>query len=590
MSQKKLKKIRKEEISRLGNNQVLEKISGIREILILNWKFLLILCLGVIAIYFNGMWGGFVSDDYASITQNPDIKNFSWAIKTMSVPAMSNHLLAVIFGIESPILYHVFNLILYLLILIFGFVFIFLITSNKTVSMLTLIIYSVLPVHVESVSWISGRPYLFVALFVLILLDLLILLVRKKQFKYFWWMLPILCLLFFTDRIRGFSFVILSIIYFLTYSQKIGLKIKFRKVFGIAILITILMAVISWPMINTRIESVNSGVNASESIFYDPLFQYPTAIPKYLQLILFPTDLTLYHTMYILPVWLNWLIVLTYLTAVIWFWFKNKNIFFGLIFIFAASAPSMAPVKVSWLVAERYVFFGSLGMALVLALYFERWWNKRKILTIISVSVLCVLYSIRIILRNIDWQTNHNLWVNTCQVSPNSHNAWNNIGDDYDKLANLETTEEGKLGHYFNSIKGFGQSYAVKPNYADAYHNQANIFYKIGRLDLARNAYETAVKLNPNLFQTYLTLLQIDLAEKNESELLRHLEIIQTMKPNDLQVAYISAISYAQIGRVNEAKQLADMMYKQFPNILEIINLYDSLINIQATDSATLIK
>lgn len=590
MSQKKLKKIRKEEISRLGNNQVLEKISGIREILILNWKFLLILCLGVIAIYFNGMWGGFVSDDYASITQNPDIKNFSWAIKTMSVPAMSNHLLAVIFGIESPIPYHVFNLILYLLILIFGFVFIFLITSNKTVSMLTLIIYSVLPVHVESVSWISGRPYLFVALFVLILLDLLILLVRKKQFKYFWWMLPILCLLFFTDRIRGFSFVILSIIYFLTYSQKIGLKIKFRKVFGIAILITILMAVISWPMINTRIESVNSGVNASESIFYDPLFQYPTAIPKYLQLILFPTDLTLYHTMYILPVWLNWLIVLTYLTAVIWFWFKNKNIFFGLIFIFAASAPSMAPVKVSWLVAERYVFFGSLGMALVLALYFERWWNKRKILTIISVSVLCVLYSIRIILRNIDWQTNHNLWVNTCQVSPNSHNAWNNIGDDYDKLANLETTEEGKLGHYFNSIKGFGQSYAVKPNYADAYHNQANIFYKIGRLDLARNAYETAVKLNPNLFQTYLTLLQIDLAEKNESELLRHLGIIQTMKPNDLQVAYISAISYAQIGRVNEAKQLADMMYKQFPNILEIKNLYDSLINIQATDSATLIK
>jgi tetratricopeptide (TPR) repeat protein len=133
------------------------------------------------------------------------------------------------------------------------------------------------------------------------------------------------------------------------------------------------------------------------------------------------------------------------------------------------------------------------------------------------------------------------------------------------------------MQHYYNAIKGFQQSYVVKPNYADAYHNQANIFYKIGRLNLARSAYEKAVSFNPGLYQTYITLIQIDLAQNNVDELMKHLAIIQNIKPNDLQVAYISAVSYIKIGKIEEAKKIVDIMYKQFPNIAEIKKLYESL-------------
>jgi tetratricopeptide (TPR) repeat protein len=96
-------------------------------------------------------------------------------------------------------------------------------------------------------------------------------------------------------------------------------------------------------------------------------------------------------------------------------------------------------------------------------------------------------------------------------------------------------------------------------------------------LDLARNAYEQAISYNPGLYQTYRTLIQIDMAEKNNTELLRHLGVVQQMKPNDLEVAYLSAVVYAQIGKIDEAKKLADIMYKQFPNVAEIKNLYESL-------------
>jgi tetratricopeptide (TPR) repeat protein len=280
--------------------------------------------------------------------------------------------------------------------------------------------------------------------------------------------------------------------------------------------------------------------------------------------------------MYTIPVWLNWLILLLYLAGTAWYFFRDKKIFFALAFIFLATASSMAPVKVSWLVAERYVFLGSLGVAMLLGILAERYWNK-KVIVVVILSVLVGLYTVRVFLRNIDWQTNHNLWVNTCQVSPNSHNAWNNIGDDYDKLAQLETTDENKIKQYLNAIKGFGQSYAIKPNYADAYHNQANIFYKIGRLDLARNGYERALYYNPNMPQTLRTLVQLDMMEKNMAELDKHLAKLQQLSPNDLEVAYITALAYVQTGRANQVKELINQMYQQFPNVVEIKNLHDSL-------------
>ena len=163
-------------------------------------------------------------------------------------------------------------------------------------------------------------------------------------------------------------------------------------------------------------------------------------------------------------------------------------------------------------------------------------------------------YGVTIYIRNINWKTNHNLWVNTCQVSPNSHNAWNNIGDDYDKLKD-----------YPNAIKGFTQSVLVKPNYADAYHNRANILFKIGNLDLARESYEIALRFSPTLYQTYLSLTQIDLMQKRGDLALAHASKAVELQPNDLQSNYILGVVYAQTGKLNEAKSIFQKILTVYP-------------------------
>jgi tetratricopeptide (TPR) repeat protein len=169
------------------------------------------------------------------------------------------------------------------------------------------------------------------------------------------------------------------------------------------------------------------------------------------------------------------------------------------------------------------------------------------------------------------------LWVSTCQYSPNSHNAWNNIGDDYDKLAQLEITPEGQYNQYLNSIKGFTRSTIVKPNYADAFHNRANIFYKIGKYDLARDSYETALYYGPSLYQSYFSLLQIDLIEKRYDLAMDHLSKLHKAKPNDIQVYYVAAVVYANAGMVDEAKTLLSQMLQSYPEFQQAKALLDQL-------------
>lgn len=513
---------------------------GIRGILKENWKFLLCLVVEIILLYSNAMRGDFVSDDYATILNNPSIKDISAGFKGFNVVYMSNTIIARLFGV-TPIPFHLYSLFLFILACMVVFLFLRVLFGKK-VAMLTTIIFAVHPIHVEAVSWISGKPYTLASMFILAALLVGVFLVETKKKKYLIWMIIFAFLAYQSDAARSLSFIFLFLLY-LWYRGGLGeIRKQFYRYLPFVLVAIVMGIVILWPGIKTRIESVNSGYNRVGSIFYNPFFQYPTSVTKYLQLMLVPADLTLYHTMYVVPVWLNWLVLIIFLSLLIYSFFRDRKIFFGLSFIFLASASSMAPIKVGWLVAERYMFLGSLGFCLILVLFWDRIPRKLKLAKLAVFVCLVVGFVVRTFVRNIDWQTNHKLWVNTVQVSPNSHNAWNNIGDDYDKLKDYE-----------NAIKGFTQSTVMKTNYADAYHNRANIYLKTGYLDLARDSYLTALNYSPTLFQTYVSLTQVELMQKKTEKAFEYAKKVVEMQPNNFQAHYVLGVVLAQSGNRKEA-------------------------------------
>lgn len=576
MSQKKIKRMRKKQKilanSMFDKKAELVEVKGIRQILKENWKYLLTILILTVAVYINSMWGDFVSDDYATILHNPEIAT-KWAggeaasDNPFEIIPIIHHLTAVLFGATSPVPFHIFSLFVYLLNIIVGFVLIYLLLG-KTVAILASLLFALHPIHVEAVSWISGKPYSFTGLFQIGAYISLFYVLNKRQ-KYWWYLTICLLLSFLSARVHSTAFLFVGplIVYYMSTSNN---KIIDKKLFVnfLVILFGILPIVffILWPNIKMRVGDVNFGYKGDGGIFYDPFFQYPTSVAKYLQLLWLPIDLTLYHTMYTFPVWLNWLIFSSYLGLLVISFFKDKDMFFCLAFIFLATAPTMAPVKVSWLVAERYIFLGSLGWCGFLAILITRYMKWLGKFSYVLIFLIIGLFAIKIIYRNLDWQTNHNLWVATVQTSPNSHNAWNNIGDDYDKL-----------GQYENAIKGFSQSTVWKTNYADAYHNRANIYFKIGRFDLARDSYMTALSFNPSLVQTYISLVQIELTVGKLDAALEVANKAVEIAPNNFQARYAKAIVLRGLNMLAEAKKEAEMSLRLNPNFQLAKELYNAI-------------
>ncbi len=575
MSGKKAKALRKQERKKekIKRKAVfLDRIKGFREILKENWKFLVIILLVTIGIYINGMWGDFVSDDYATVLNNPEIAT-KWAggeaasDNPFEIIPITHHLIALMFGVDSPIPYHIASLVVYLLNIVMMFVLIYLLFGRKLASVSTTI-FALHPVHVEAVSWISGKPYTYVGLFQMIAYISLIMILYKRS-KYWPYLFLSILLSFLSARVHSLAFLFVGPIIVLYLSWKgigsISKKTLFNFLAILAGSVPFLLLIL-WPSVRGRVGDVNFGYKGDGGIFYDPFFQYPTSVSKYLQLLWFPADLTLYHTMYVFPPWLNWVILITYLTLLGYTFFKKRDWFFSLAFVFLATAPTMAPVKVSWLTAERYIFLGSVGWCLFLAQVWETYFEKFKLIKWSVLVFVCWLFAIKVFMRNIDWQTNHKLWVATVQVSPNSHNAWNNIGDDYDKLQEYE-----------NAIKGFTESTVWKPNYADAFHNRANIYFKLGYFDLARDSYLTALSFNPGLIQTYISLVQVELSGGKLNEALKYAETASQMAPNNFQVRFIKAIVLKELGNIEEARKEAEATVRLNPNFLEARQLYESI-------------
>jgi hypothetical protein len=538
VSQKKLKKLKSIslELKKVDKErEVTVKSPSVAEIFKKDWWFVASIVVILLGIFYNAFGGDFVSDDYATIAQNPDVANVGILGSKMLVSSyLANTLVGKFFGV-IPLPYHMFSILLFILIVVLSFILAYKL-FGRGLALIGTLFFAVHPIHVEAVSWISGKPYLFIGLFLVIIMLLFVAYMETRK----WWLLALMGLVFLeaflTDNPRPFSIFALLPLVFILKGYKVD-RATMWKLIGLVVGAGFLFLLFAWPHITHRIEAVNGGINSSGSIFYDPFFQYPTGIAKYLQLLLVPVDLTLYHTMFVLPVWLNWAIFLTYFGTIVYFYFKDKRIFFSLAFVLVAILPSMAPIKVSWLVAERYAFLASWGWCMFMAIMALKMWKYHNVAGGVVIVVLSVVFGWRLVIRNMDWQTNHKLWVNTCQVSPNSHNAWNNIGDDYDKLKD-----------YPNAVKGFTQSVLVKPNYADAYHNRANILFKTGRLDLAREMYETGLRFSPGLYQSYISLVQIDLMEKRGQEALGHLEGMAKIEPNNPQTWYVASIVFDSLG------------------------------------------
>jgi len=89
---------------------------------------------------------------------------------------------------------------------------------------------------------------------------------------------------------------------------------------------------------------------------------------------------------------------------------------------------------------------------------------------------------------------------------------------------------------------------------------------------LARESYNTALIFSPSLYQTYLSLTQIDITEKRGDLAFMHAQKAVELQPQDPQSLYVLGVVNAQFGQPDEAIKIFESILAVYPTYEPVVN------------------
>jgi len=242
---------------------------------------------------------------------------------------------------------------------------------------------------------------------------------------------------------------------------------------------------------------------------------------------------------------IRFIISLVFLFILVLSFKKERKIFFWLLFFFISLLPVLTPFKISWIVAERYVYFGSLGIFVLIAVVIQKIGDlsKNQKVSYLIFCVIIFVLGILTITRNADWKNQDTLWLAAAKTSPSSAQNHNNLGDYYGRQRNFQ-----------KAIEEFTIATKLMPNYGDAYHNLASVYYQTKEYNKALENYQKAIATNPNLWQSYQNIASVYFDLKQYPLALDNIKKAILINPQNSSLHTILGITYLQTNQKSEAK------------------------------------
>ena len=380
-------------------------------------------------------------------------------------------------------------------------------------------LFAVHPLLTEAVSWVSGGPYSQSAFF--FLLSFLLYILAKSKPRLIW-----ISVVSFTFAVLSSEKALSLFLVFILFELSFGeFKRNWKKMLPYlslgALLAVVLFAKISYRMKSVQAMSYDAGG------MDNPLLQIPSAFGRFSKLLIWPYQLTLYETFsdfrwsgYFLDVFL----LLAILGAIIYGYRKNKKIFFWFSFTVASLLPILTPFRLGWWAAERYIYIGSLGFFVLVAMLFSRWLEHEKLKKFAwSIFIFIILaLSARTIARNFEWKNEDTLWEATAKYSEKEQKSHNNMGEVYARQGDME-----------KSVEEFKIAIEINPRYCDAYYNLSKTLNQMGKTSEAIENYNKAVQFNPGLWQAYYNMGMIFAGQERYNEAKVQFQKVLDLEPEN---------------------------------------------------------
>jgi len=490
-------------------------------------------------VYANTMLNGYAYDDPLMIQKNVFVQQ---GIKAIPMLLATPHLRGfyvitndlyrplslVMFAIEyqlwgpNPAAGHFFNILCYGLCVVFLFLFLDkLFGSSRTITaFIAALLFAIHPIHTEVVANIKSRDELLCFLFAF--LSLYVFMNYMKEGKA--WQLAagsFALLLAYLSKETVISFiVIIPFIFFFYYAPH-----KRRAVF-----ITAGMLVATGIFLFARhyvLSKYNADLPTPVILINNSLIGAPGMVSKiatefvilgkYLKLMVIPFPLLSDYAYNSIPYaglgsigfWLSFCAYCCIGFTGLYRWIRKKNDLwaFGIIFYLTTIFLfSNIPFLISGELAERFVFFASVGFCLVAALAIEQWiikgaaqdirvFKNKKLLAVL-IPVIFIFSSLTVA-RNMDWESSYTLFRHDVAKSPNDSRLHHHFSVAIDVLTPLETDSVKRHELEDESLWHLRKALEIYPEYEDALTAISHAYSSRQRYDSAALSLQKALAINP---------------------------------------------------------------------------------------------
>lgn len=484
---------------------------------------IVIILLACLCAYFNTFFAYFVWDDNIFIVHNPYMHSLKFLPKfffqdfwKVGVQTLSSGyyrpLLAASFILDYTLWgnnafgFHLTNLIFHSLASILVFILLEALLQERMVAFCSALLFSVHPIHTESVSFISGRVDLLPLAFCLASLILFLKYASDKKFIFYAVSLFSFFVALLTKEMAvTLPFLVLVMDYLFISKTRIrgviknipGIHLGFFAVLGVYLVMRFFAL---GRLLNMG--SVHYAANFLPGS--SPHWQFFTVIKVlalYIRLLFFPYGLKVDYffpaaNSLFEPVVLSGIVVLSFF---IWVAIKNIRdipaLTFAASWFFITIFPVSNIIPVGNIFTERYLYIPSVGFCIAIGYIFV-WAYRKDVKTNLlnwkkSVVLLFLLLAVALgrltYERNKIWNNEFFLWLETAKVSPNSPRAHLNLAAAYNILDKTD-----------DAIREVGISLKIYPGYAKAYETLGRIFSKKGYTDEAIAMYKKAISISPN--------------------------------------------------------------------------------------------
>ncbi|MBP7967002.1 tetratricopeptide repeat protein [Candidatus Woesebacteria bacterium] len=531
-----------------------------------NAYFLFFLFCISIAVYLNSLHNEFaIVDDLHGYIDNTQIRSIPASLKTFHIQNIAYALNYHFFGI-NPLPLRILTIVDHAIAAVFIFLIIYY-TFGKKIAMIASLLFAVHPVNTESVNWISAQFYILMAnfQFAAILSHLVYRKTNNKRFIYLTAGIIILYLLLFQHPwVLTAPLVIIAIDFFILRHT---FDLQFHKKFWLILApVLILYFIIRFPQTyHDRMSDQNekSGkVLLNEQAIIPIIESYPYSVYNMFRLYTFPKDLTIYYDGKEVTTHdrlLMYTVFILYGAGVIYAYRTNRKLCGLLVLLSICIAPVFSPIKVTWYITERYLYFGCGFFTTLLGILFVFLEKKItiKYSSYVLTGIFLILFSIRTYTRTTEWKNPETLAFATIQSAPKSVRAYNDVAGYY---VLHDRTQEAKI-YYEKAL-------AIYPSIVAM--NNLGYIYMMDDLD-------PSVRTMNQPYEDTLILGNQAIQQKEFRLALYYLNEIYTESAKDINLLHAIATSMMELGSYANAKKYLDISLKINPQNADTYFLYGYL-------------